>query len=180
MTDPGKLRRVGLAFVILTSLLLADNIVVFVRNQTGNEFTNDDKLQVRPRSIAKVAKANLMTVVNTTFATYHLIREQIAGKHLLIPADLADHRFELERIGRVSVEIAPTRIELPRELVQRIFDGETTHLWAFGGGTFTGAVLRRSVDRYVVVWRAGDNGLQIVIPEERYRSELDALARAKP
>jgi len=173
-------RAVGLAFVVVASLLFADNLVVFLRNQSGAEFTNDDKLQIRPRSIARVAKANLMPVVNTTFATYHLIREQIGGKHLLIPADLAEHRFGLERVARVSVDVAPKRLELPADVVQRIFDGETNHLWAFGPGTFTGAVLSRSATRYVVVWRAGDNGLQIAIPEERYKRELDAIKAGTP
>jgi hypothetical protein len=170
----------GRVFVVGATLLLADNIVVFVQNQTGTEFTDDDRLQIRPRSIAKVAKASHMTIVNTTFATYHLMREQIAGKHLLVPVDLADHRFGLERVARVSLEVAPTRLELPREVAQRIFDGETTHLWAFEPGTFTGAVLSRSASRYVLVWRAGDDGVQVVISEERYKRELDALARGKP
>ena len=173
-------QRVGLAFLVISALLLLSNVRAFVRNQTGAEFTNDDKLEVRPRSIAVVAKQHLMSVVNTTFATYHAMRLHLRGKHLRLPADMAGSKFMLERAAQVAVEVAPTRLELPREVAQHIFDSETNELWAFAPGTFTGALLDRSTQRYVVVWRRGDNGLQVVIPEDRYQRELASIARGSP
>jgi hypothetical protein len=161
--------------VIAAMALLAGwHLWVFDSNQHDPDFIADDKLDVRPRTLSRVARRNLMSVVNTSFATYHAMREMIPGAHLLIPSDLAAHQFELERVGRLDVEVAPTRLELPRQRVQDIFDHETNELWAMGPGTFTGAVLVPGATRYVLVWRPGDNGLQIIITESRYHSELAA------
>jgi hypothetical protein len=165
------------AFVAITAIVVAWNLIVFYSNQTGDEFMQDDKLAVRPRSLATMAQRNTMSVVNTSFYTYHSMRDRIGGAHLLIPSDVAAHRFELERVARLDVEVAPTRLELPREVAQDIFDHETNQLWAIAPGTYTGAVLEPGATRYVMVWRHGDNGLQIVLSEARYRRELDAIAR---
>jgi hypothetical protein len=169
-------RRVGLAFLAITTLLLIWNLWAFVRNQTGAEFTDEDKLAVRPRSIAAAAKLHSMGVVNTTFATYHSMRARLRGKHLLVPPDMAEHKFALERLARLTVEVSPTRLELPAAVTQRIFDEESNQLWALGDGTFTGAVIDPATERYALVWCYGDNGLQVLIPEDRYRRELAAIA----
>jgi hypothetical protein len=166
-------------FLTISTLLLVWNLWAFARNQTGRAFGPDDKLAVRPRSIAGTAKQHGMGVVNTTFATYHSMRDRIRGAHLLMSPDLVDHKFALEHVARLTVEVSPTRIELPADVTQRIFDQETNQLWSLGDGTYTGAVLDPATDRYVLVWCYGDNGLQIVIPEDRYRRELAAIAQGR-
>jgi hypothetical protein len=175
----GRIKRVaGLGFIAILVVLLACNLHFLRRNQNDPGFMPDDVLAIRPRSIALLARQNAMQTVSTTFAAYHILRNQLAGTHLLLPAMLTAHKLDLERVSRLDVELGPYRIDLPSPVVQRIFDEEATIVWAMEPGNLTGAVIEPGATHYVLVQRPEDVALQVVISQDRYRRALAAAEHA--
>ncbi|MBC7976700.1 MAG: hypothetical protein H7138_17135 [Myxococcales bacterium] len=175
--DARRKRLVGIAFVVIIAGLLLFNGYALQRNQTSGQFTEADEFHVRPRSIALVARQNTMETVNTTFAAYHTLRNRIGGKHLVLPARLEAHKFSLERISRLEVELGPTYIQLPTPVVERIF-AEATEVLAMEPRNLTGILVEPGATRYVLVLRPEDFGLMVIVPEARYQRERAAVDQA--
>lgn len=169
MSDRVK-QRVGRGFITIVAGLLAFNVFVLIRNQLDHRFTEPDRFAIRPRSIALSARQNTMQTVKTTFAAYHTMRNRLGGTHLLLPARLEAHKFALERVSRLEVELGPTLIVLPSAVVQRLFD-VATDVWSMEPENLTGAIIEPGATRYVLVLRPEDFGLMVIITEERYQRE---------
>ena len=164
----------GIVFVTIIVQLALWNAWVIKRNQTL--FEPHDRLAIRPKSIEAVALEQPMFVVRTTYVTYHRLARHYAGKTLVIAQQRAAHRFALERLSRLVVEVVPEPMRLPPAVMERLVKTQLAATWELDSGTALGIIAAdESVERFVLVERE-DRLLELLMPESLYKQELAALA----
>jgi len=182
MTQSRRLPQwLGVAFLVITSLLLAWNVHVVLRNQ--RTFAPDDLPKVRSHYILTLAAKDRMDLVKHTVATYQRLR-LLAGKTLVVSKRLQHHRFYLERVARLHVEIVPERLALPDPVTDRLIKTRVSISWRLGigipidsSGLPLGLIIEPDATRYVLMERGG-GGSYLILPESLYLRERDAAALA--
>jgi hypothetical protein len=156
--------------VAVIALLLAWNVAAIVRNQ--HRLGPAGALRVQSRSLATVASQDPMETVRYTFATYYRLRV-LAGATLVVPEWLAAHRFHLERVSRLRVEVVPERLALTAEAAERLAP-EVDGWWSLDSGSPLAVIFGGAADpageRYVMVERTG-GGQFLILPETLFRQE---------
>jgi hypothetical protein len=153
--------------VLVIALLFAWNVYAAIRNQRLHGPQGSPR--PRSRNIATVAAQHPMPVIRHTFALYYRLR-MLAGKTLVVPEWLGAHRFHLERVSRLRVELVPEALALSVEATDRLAP-EIDRWWALDSGSPLAVILGDDVDRYVLVERAGREWY-LMLPEAMYRQEL--------
>ena len=158
---------------VLTLLGLASwNVYAFQRNQAT--FNPDQIITPRSRQIEVLATESSMTVVRHTFASYYRIARRFTGKTFVIGDDHLSHRFSLERMARVIVEVVPGRPTLPDDVFERLVPRYLTFSWHLTSRTPLGVIISEQATRYVLVSRE-DRTVDLLLPESLYARERAAF-----
>jgi hypothetical protein len=165
----------GFVFLIVVGVLVPWNLHVIHRNQSL--FGPNDQLMVRSKSIETVAAENPFHAIRTTFTTYHRLARRFAGKTLVIPAKRAAHRFALERLSRLAIEVVLQPMTLPGHIVDRLVETQLVFSWELDAGRPLGVIMDDVSTRYVLAER-DDQRVEILLPESLYLRERAALAEA--
>lgn len=168
---------IGWLFVLALFCLASWNVYAFLRNQV--EFPPDQRVTLRSRELEVLAAQNSMAVVSHTFATYHRIARRFAGKTFVLGDDHAGHRFSLERMARVNVEVVPGRLTLPDDAFERLIPSSLTYTWHLRVRTPLGVILSEQATRYVLVSRE-DRKTDLLMPEPLYERERTAASGGTP
>lgn len=111
-------QRIATAFAVLLGLVIAVDAVVLVVNQLT--LPPETRRGVRPRSIAELARTASNDRVSGMFAVWYLIGERIPGARVRLSIAHKVHRWGLEKVGRVEVELSAEPIELSRADAERL------------------------------------------------------------
>jgi hypothetical protein len=160
---PAIARAVGVGFVVVLLGLLAWNIHMIPRNQ--KHLFKVDRFGVHPRSVSLLADRQKWAFVRQRFPTYHRLR-LLAGKTVVIDERRLSHRFFLERLSRLRIEVSPVRLELPADAEQRLA-AQVDRWWYLGIDMPFQVVLDDAATRYVLAERVG-GGLLFLVPESLY------------
>jgi hypothetical protein len=133
-----------------------------------------DRFKMRPRNIAAVADDSWINMSHY-FPTYHRLR-MLAGKTVRIDArEENKHRFYLERLSRLLIEVAPEPLEVPVDTQTRL-KGRITRSWWLGKPKLH-IVVDPAAPRYVLA-HGGD--AMFLLPESLYDSLRAEPASAVP
>jgi len=168
---------IGWLFVLTLLGHASWNVYAFQRNQV--EFPPDQIVRPRSRQLEVLAAESSMTVVRHTFASYHRIARRFAGKTFVIGDDHLPHRFSLERMARVNVEVVSGRLTLPDDVFARLVPRALTYSWHLTSRTPLGVILSEHETRYVLVSRE-DRKVDLLMPESLYTHERATSAGVAP
>jgi hypothetical protein len=146
-------------FVVIMAELLGWNLYVDWRNQ--REYVKEDKPRLMPRDIGKVAARNNYGPVRNTFSFYYRLR-MLNGATLVLPPLMAGHRFYMERVSRLRIEVAPAATILDQAEVDRIMPHVNAEA-QLEDPTHVVFVLEPGATRYVVAEKSG-GGLLLIVP----------------
>jgi hypothetical protein len=169
MSDAAEGRRPAwpaAVFAVTMVGLLGWNVWLIARNQTI--YAEHDRPGVSPRDISKNAQYNAWDQVWATYRFYYSLRRLGAGTTLVVPSEMEGHRFYVEELSRLELEVteAPSFVEDP--LMEHIQPTERTML---DGQRPCLIVLEPGATRYITV-RTKDFRTYAILTPARYEREL--------
>jgi hypothetical protein len=151
-------------FVVACVALVGWNAYAFVRNQ--RELDPADVIAPRSTAIDQLAAENPMVYVHSSATMYRLRR--FAGKTIVISERRRWHRYLLERVARMKVEVTPDPLHVARAVSDRIVAERIQFSWDLDAGKPVGVVVADGADRYVLAER-DDDQIFLLLPEAVYR-----------
>ncbi len=166
VSAPGRRSWPAITFATGMVLLLGWNLWVIARNQRA--YGPRDRPHVVPRDIAAVAILNSYEGVWATFRWYYQLRALGAGTTIVVEPEMARHRFYLEEVSRLRVEVAPAPTIVEQTLIDHVHDG----LRAMVDGARSCVIATApGATRYLTA-RTPDFKSYMIVTEARYRQEL--------
>jgi hypothetical protein len=164
--------RAAIVLVALLGVLIAVNGFTWWRTQ--RDFVPEDRPRLVPRNIALVAALNNYDPVRTTFHMYYGLRE-LRGATLVIPEAMRGHRFLLEEVSRLRVEVvAGDPPALANDVLDRLrYDHQVTRTLHLDGSSWLDVVIRRDARRYLLT-RTADGQFFVILPDELYQASRRA------
>jgi hypothetical protein len=172
---PRLARAVGIGFVLVLVLMLAWN----VRNvpDMQKQVFRVDRFKMRPRNIAAVADDSWKNMSHY-MPSYHRLRI-LAGKTVRIDArEVKAHRFYLERLSRLHLELASEPLDLPEDTEERLA-GQIVRSWWLGKPRLK-LVIDPAAPRYVLAHGGPEGKVLFLLPEPLFQSLRTQAAAAAP